>query len=45
MWADGPWCLVLDDVWAFETPVEHRGQQGLFGIRRSLLRELREVSQ
>lgn len=37
-WAVGPWCWVLDHVRVIE-PVAYRGQQRLFRVDRSLIRE------
>lgn len=42
-WAFGPWCYVLHDVVGFETPIEMRGQQGLWPLdpeTEDMVREL-----
>jgi hypothetical protein len=37
VWAEGPWCWVLERPRAFPAPVPLRGQQGLFDVPPDLI--------
>lgn len=42
-WAFGPWCYILEDVVGFETPIEARGQQGLWPLGQAAEERVREL--